>query len=157
MIPNCRTVGRRDAGPAPALYRLLADGALSRAALDACACPVAIVDAASAAHRVTHVNSAFAALFGHPESSACGRSLADLIFAGDETRAARLFDAPPGAWVRRTFRATHRNGELRIVEAALAPLRDADGGTRGWVVSFFDCSELAALREELAALRSRAA
>ena len=157
MTQLCRIVARRDSGPAPALYRLLSDGALSRAALDACACPVAIVNAAGATQVVTHVNSAFAALFGHLESVASGRALAELIFAGDAAPAARLFDAPPGASVRRTVRAAHRDGSPRIVEVALAPLRSADGRLSGWVVSFFDCSELFALREEVAALRARAA
>lgn len=157
MASSCKTVVRRDAGPAPALYRLIADGALSRAALDACACPLALLDASTSPARILRVNVAFTLLFGHGDAVARGSTLAALVFDGDEARASRLLESPPGAAVRRTVQALHASGAGRIVEAAAAPVRGADGAIAQWVVSFFDCSELAALRDELARLRARAA
>ena len=50
-------------GPAPALYRLLSDSALSRAALGACGVPIAMLDATAAERPVTHVNAAFETFF----------------------------------------------------------------------------------------------
>jgi len=44
-------VAKRDA--APALFRLLSDGALSRAALGACGFPLAILDASAPTRPVT--------------------------------------------------------------------------------------------------------
>ena len=55
---------------APALYRLLTDSALSRAALGACGIPLAILDARIPARSVTYVNPAFETFFG-VRASAC--------------------------------------------------------------------------------------
>ena len=57
---------RREA--APALFRLLADSALSRAALSACGLPLALVEADAPGCPVTYVHAAFVSLFGYRES-----------------------------------------------------------------------------------------
>jgi hypothetical protein len=75
-------VGRTEA--APALYRLLADSALSRAALGCCGVPVAMLDATGKAPALRYVNAAFESFFGFGESESLGRSLAALLFQGDE-------------------------------------------------------------------------
>ena len=62
--------------PAPALFRLLSDSALSRAALGACGIPLAILDAAAPARSVTYVNPAFEGFFGFHPGEALGRPLA---------------------------------------------------------------------------------
>ncbi|HZN86943.1 MAG TPA: hypothetical protein VFB53_09190, partial [Burkholderiales bacterium] len=62
-LPERQTAGRRPE-IAPALFRLLAEAALSRAALDACGLPVALADAADASRPLSYVNQAFEAFFG---------------------------------------------------------------------------------------------
>src|SRR6185295_9567834 len=83
---------------APALFRLLSDSALSRAALGACGVPVALLDANAKAHTFTYVNCAFEAFFGYSESEAVGRSLAKLLFHGDDALVQRLLADSPRRW-----------------------------------------------------------
>lgn len=138
---------------APALYRLLSESALSRAALGACGFPVALIDAGGATRKVTHVNSAFAAYFGWHEADAVGRPLASLLFRGDEAALQRLLADPGSRWL---LMAYGKDGKQRHVELTIGAVRSAEGKLTYWVLSFSDRSELEQLRAELDALKSAA-
>jgi len=144
--------GRNDT--APALYRLLAESALSRAALGSCGVPVALVDAHAKARPVTYANAAFQAFFGYHEAEAVGRSLAALVFRNDEALVQRVLAETHKRW---QLSAWSKDGSLFHVEVALAPLRDAAGGHTHWVVAFSDRTELEKLRAEVESLKSLAA
>lgn len=138
---------------APALFRLLSDSAMSRAALGACGFPLAILDATAPARPVTYVNPAFEGFFGHCASEALGRPLAALVLRGDEALAHRLLAQTASRW---QIKAWSKDGTLRHVELTLGALRSAEGRVSHWVVAFADRSELERLRSELEALRSLA-
>jgi len=144
-------IGRPEA--APALFRLLADSALSRAALDACGFPLAILDAESPARGVTYVNPAFEDFFGYRAGEAIGQPLAKLVFRGDDSLAGRLLAESASRW---QVRAWGKDGTTRYVEAALSALRGADGRRTHWVVAFSDRNEIERLRSELESLRALA-
>src|SRR5258706_14169003 len=78
---------------APALCRLLAQSALSRAALGSCGVPLVLLDAHAKGRPVTYVDAAFQALFGHQENEALGPSLASLLSRSGEP----LVPRPPAA------------------------------------------------------------
>lgn len=151
MIPIVKA-GRNEV--APALYRLLAESALSRAALGACGIPVAMVDANAKAHPLSYVNSAFEAYFGYRECEAVGRSLAALLFRNEEPLVQRLLTESARRW---EITAWGKDGELRHVEAGLAGLRDTTGKLTHYVVAFSDRTEVERLRSEVESLKSLAA
>ena len=138
---------------APALFRLLSDSALSRAALDACGFPLAILEAESPARGVTYVNPAFEDFFGYRAGEAIGRPLAKLVFRGDDSLAQRLLAEPNSRWELRAWGA---DGAARHVEIALSPVRNAEGRRSHWVVAFSDRKEVERLRAELESLRALA-
>jgi PAS domain S-box-containing protein len=139
---------------APALFRLLSESALSRAALEACAFPLALLDAAAPARPLTYVNAAFVSYFGWSEADALGQSAAKLLFRGDEGALQRLLSDPGTRWRVST---SAKDGEARHVELALSSIRSVEGKLTHWVLSFTDCSELERLRGELEKLRALAA
>jgi PAS domain S-box-containing protein len=141
---------------APALYRLLSDSALSRAALGACGFPLAMLDAKAAARPVTYVNAAFEGFFGYRAAEALGRPLAALLFHGDEPLVHRLLAESSSRW---KLRAWGKDGAVRHVEIALGAVHsaDADGQLTHWVVAFSDRSEVEKLRSELEGLKALAA
>lgn len=139
---------------APALSRLLSDSALSRAALGACGFPLAMLDARAGSRPVTYVNAAFEAFFGYRAAEAVDRSLAALVFHGDEPLVHRLLAESNSRW---KARAWAKDGAVRHVEIALGAIRGADGALTHWVVAFADRSEVERLRSELEALKSLAA
>lgn len=139
---------------APALFRLLSESALSRAALEACAFPLALLDATQPARPLTYVNAAFVRYFGWSEADALGRSPAKLLLRGDEAALQKLLADPGTRWHLSTC---GKDGEERQVELALGAVRSVDGKLTHWVLSFADCSELERLRRELEKLRSLAA
>lgn len=136
---------------APALFRLLSDSALARAALSACGFPVALVDAASPGRPVTYVNAAFEDFFGYREAEARGRGVVDLLFRGDDQVARRLFDEPDA---HRRLHAWRKDGSPLHVETGVGAVRGADGQLTHWVLAFVDRAELEMLREEIAALKT---
>jgi len=144
--------GRREA--APALFRLLSDSALSRAALSVCGLPLVLVDADGPGRPVTYVNAAFEEFFGYREAEVRGRAVVDLLFHGDEAVAQRLFGEPASRW---RLPAWSKNGVALQVEATVGAVRAADGHLSHWVLGIVDRSEVENLRAELAALRSVAA
>ena len=139
---------------APALFQLLSDSALSRAALGACGVPVALLDANAKTRAFTYVNAAFEAFFGYRESEAVGHALAKLLFRGDDALVQRLLAESPRRW---ELTAWAKDGDLRHVEVALCGLRSADGRLTHWVVAFSDRAEVERLRAEVESLRSLAA
>jgi PAS domain-containing protein len=91
-----RPAGRRPE-VAPALFRLLAESALSRAALDACGVPLVLADAA-AENAISYVNRAFEVFFGYRAAEALGRPAANLLFT-DAAAAVRGVDGRVTHWV----------------------------------------------------------
>jgi PAS domain S-box-containing protein len=136
---------------APALFQLLADSALSRAALNACGAPLALLDASAARHPVSYVNAAFAAYFGFAEREALGKSLATLLLHGDEALLSRLLADSPAAWPLAVWR---KDGEALQVQLSLGGVRGADGRLTHWVLTFADRSELERLRGQLESLKA---
>ncbi len=136
---------------APALFRLLAESALSRAALDACGVPLVLVDAAPD-NAVSYVNRAFEVFFGYRAAETLGRPAARLLFA-DADAAGRLFRTPE---TQMPLRAQRKNGSPAHVEVAAGAMRGIDGRVTHWVLAFSDRTELEQLRGELNALRAAA-
>jgi PAS domain S-box-containing protein len=141
------------AAPAPALFRLLAESALSRAALAACGFPVALADASLKGRPITYVNSAFEAFFGYRAEEALGRPVITALFPHDET-ASSIFERAPA---RLTMRARRSDGAQLEVELTIGMVHGTDGRLTHWVLAFADRSELARLREELRVLKAIAA
>jgi len=139
---------------APALFRLLSDSAMSRAALGACGFPLAILDASLTSRPVTYVNPAFEGFFGYRAGEALGRPLAALVFRGDDALAHRLLAETASRW---QVKAWGKDGTARHVELALGAVRCADGRITHWVVAFSDRSEVERLRADLESLRALAA
>jgi len=148
-LPSRPAIGRPEV--APALFRLLAESALSRAALDACGVPLALVDAA-ADDSISYVNRAFEAFFGYRAAEALGRPAARLLFA-DADAAGRLFRNPE---TQMLLRAQRKDGSPAHVEVAAGAMRGVDGRVTHWVLAFSDRTELEQLRGELNALRAAA-
>lgn len=145
--PNGRTP------QAPALARLLADSALSRAALAACGFPVALADATAKARPLTYVNPAFEKFFGYRADELLGRPVITLLFPEAEG-AANMFNEAPA---RVHMRARRKDGSAADVELSIGMVHGADGRLTHWVLAFADRSELEHLREELRVLRAIAA
>ncbi len=143
---------RRDT--APALSRLLAECAVSRAALGACRIPLALVQRGARSQPLSYVNSAFEGFFGYREGEALGRSLAALVLRGDEALGQRMLEESSKRW---EVSAWAKDGSLRHVEVDASALRDASGEVTHWVVVFSDRDEVAKLRAEVESLKSLAA
>jgi PAS domain S-box-containing protein len=139
---------------APALYRLLSDSALSRAALGACGFPLAMLDARIASRPLSYVNAAFEGFFGYRAGEALGRTLAALLFRGDEPLVHRLLAESSSRW---KLRAWGKDGAVRHVEICFGALHGADGQLTHWVVAFADRSEVERLRGQLEGLQALAA
>ena len=120
---------------APALFRLLSESALFRAALGVCGFPVVLLDASSPALKVTYVNSAFAGYFGWHDHEAVGRPLPGLLLRGDEAKLKRVLGDPDARWRLTAFA---KDGEERHVELTVGAVRGADGSLTHWVLSFWD-------------------
>jgi len=138
---------------APALFRLLADSALSRAALSACGFPVALADAALKGRPITYANPAFEAFFGFRKDEVLGRPAITLLFPQDETATGMFDDAP----ARLHMRARRKDGSVAHVELTIGMVHGNDGRLTHWVLAFADRSEIERMREELRLLRSVAA
>jgi PAS domain S-box-containing protein len=139
---------------APALFRLLSDSAMSRAALASCGAAVAIVDAQNANWPIAYLNPAFERLFGHRDRDVGGEPLVSLILSREPGMQDLLLEA---VQVPHEICATHKNGTQRNVEIVLGPVHDSGGRLTHWVMTFTDRSEIARLRAELATLKPRRA
>lgn len=155
MAQKAMKVSSKPARPqaAPALFRLLAESAVSRAALGCCAVPVLIVDALAKAKPVVYANAAFESVFGHGASEACGRPLAALIFRNDDALVQRLLEAPRQWQVT----AWAKDGSERAAGLSSAAVRGVDGTLTHWVITLADRSEVERLRAELESLKALAA
>jgi len=141
-------VRRQDS--APALFRLLADSVLSRAALASCGAAVAIVDAQDARCPIAYLNPAFERLFGYRECEVRGQDVFSLIVDRQADLQDRLREAVRAP---QELCARHKNGRPLDVEVVLGPVHDSGGRLTHWVVTFSDCSERARLRAELSMLK----
>lgn len=139
--------------PSAALHRLLSDSAVWRAALGACAFPLAVLDATTPLRPVTYLNGAFEGYFGYRSAEALGRPLSALIFRGDDALVHRLLAESAS---RRELRAWGKDGGARHVELAPGAVRSAEGHLTHWVVAFSDRAEVERLRDEIAALKTLA-
>ena len=149
-LPSRPAGGRPEV--APALFRLLAESALSRAALDACGVPLVLVDAAAEGNAISYVNRAFEAFFGFRAAEALGRPAANLLFT-DAAAAARLFREPQAQLL---LQAQRKDGSLAHAEVNVGAVHGVDGRVTHWVLAFSDRTELEQLRGELNALRAAA-
>ena len=152
-VANGASNGHSRAPQAPALARLLADSALSRAALGACGFPVALADASAKGRPLTYVNPAFEAFFGYRAEEAQGKPVITLLFPQAEG-AASMFDEAPS---RLQMRARRKDGTAADIELSIGMVHSAEGRLTHWVLAFADRSELERLRDELRLLRALAA
>jgi len=136
---------------APALFQLLSESALSRAALNACGVPLVLLEAGVANHPVSYGNAAFAAYFGFAESETLGRSLASLVLRGDQALLHKMIAGSPARWPLTVW---HKSGSELQVELALGVVHDANGRHTHWVLTFSDRAEVEKLRAELEALKT---
>ena len=118
---------------APALFRLLADSALYRAAFDCCGYPMAIVDAVTAGCPVVQVNPAFERSFGIPDVEARGKPFSAALCRGDHTAAQKLFAS---SGVQAALLVWCKDGTQLQVETSLGPVYDVKGTRTHWVVTF---------------------
>jgi PAS domain-containing protein len=127
------TPGRPEA--APALFRLLAESALSRAALGACRMPIALADAAAPSCPLCYVNEAFESFFGLRAAEALGRPAAELLCAAPLGAEPLFRDSAPPVRIC----ARRRDGSTAEAEAAVGAVRGTDGRVTHWVLSFSRC------------------
>jgi len=151
-VPDLSRHGAGRPEVAPALFRLLAEAALSRAALDACGMPVVMVDTTAESPPICYVNRAFEAFFGYRAAEALGRPAAKLLFS-DAGAAERLFREPEAHLL---LLARRKDGSQAHVEVAVGAVRSVDGRVTHWVLAFSDRTELEQLRDKLNALRAAA-
>jgi PAS domain S-box-containing protein len=126
---------------APALFRLLAEATLSRAALDACGVPVALADAGGSGS-LSYVNQAFEVFFGYRAAEALGRP-AEALLGMEPQSAGRLFGEPATPVA---LRAQRKDGAPVDVEVSVGAVRGSDGRITHWVLSFTGRGELEQLR-----------
>lgn len=125
---------------APALFRLLSDSALYRAAMSASRVPLALLDAGRTDLAFTFINPAFERLIGYAERDALGRpaSLA-LGCCGDESSLSTLLAlTDPAAGLRVACRVRRRDATERAVLAVFDPVRDNRGRVTHWIVALDD-------------------
>lgn len=145
------TISNKRHDTAPALFRLLSESSLSRAALGTCGFPVAIVDASSKARAVGYCNAAFESLFGYAAHEIAGRPLSAL-FRGDEALVQRVLELPR----RWQLAAWSKDGTVHPVEVSVAVVRSVDGSLTHWVLGFADRTEVEQLRAEIESLKGLA-
>lgn len=133
-------VSRAIGGAAPALFRLLSDSALNRAALDVCGAAVAIVDATEPSHPLVYANPAFSALTGREPSDCSGRSMIPLLVI-DATAIATWLPAG-GDQARIEFQLRRADGSTVRVEAVAGDVRGTRGQRTHWVLTFSDLERL---------------
>jgi hypothetical protein len=136
-----RSPGNR-ATPAPALFQLLTDSALSRAALGACGFAIGLLDARRPGMPLTFANSALEELAGVRADQLLGRPAGSTLFAPD---AAEVLDAlaldvqtrgvPAHARVRLRDERMHGPDTAGEAEVALNAVRDVRGAISCWVLS----------------------
>ncbi len=132
-------VPRAIGGAAPALFRLLSDSALNRAALDVCGAAIAIVDASELSHPLVYVNAAFAALARREHAQCVGRSMIPLLVI-DATAIAGWLPAG-GDRSRVEFDLWRGDGSSLRVEGVAGEVRGTRGQRTHWVLTFNDLEQ----------------
>jgi len=130
------SAGGRAAPPrdtAPALFRLLSDSALYRAAFAACRVPMAIVEASASGRTFASINPAFEQRFGLAEAEVRGRPFATALCHGDRDAETALFSEPVA---RAPIRLWCKNGTPIEMDVSVGAVRDASGRHTHWVISF---------------------
>ena len=129
---------------APALFRLLSDSALYRAAMSASRVPLALLDAADADLAFVFVNPAFERRCGYAGRDALGRP-ASLVLApcGEDASLGALLGLTGGSTaaavgVRVACRVRRRDTTERVALAAFDPVRDNLGRVSHWIVALDD-------------------
>jgi PAS domain S-box-containing protein len=145
-------VSNKRAPTAPALFRLLEESALSRAALGCCGVAVVIVEAGAKVRASSFANAAFESLFGYASHEICHKPLA-LLFNHDEALVQRMLEAP-GRW---QVTAWAKDGSEHPVDVSVAAVRSVEGDLTHWVLAFADRTEVEQLREEVRSLKRLAA
>ena len=110
---------------------------------------VTAVLAADAAIR--YVSPSVERVLGYPLAELVGLNIFDLVHPDDAPALAEIFrisTGAPGAATTEAFRARHRDGSWRLMEAVWLNLL-ADPAVRGMVVTLRDISERRALEERL--------
>ena len=118
---------------APALFRLLSDSALYRAAFAACRVPLTIVEASASGRILVYVNPAFERRFGLTEADVRGRPFATALCHGDRDSEATLFSEPVA---RARIKVWCKDGKPVELDASVGAVRDAAGQQTHWVVAF---------------------
>jgi PAS domain S-box-containing protein len=122
---------RRDQA-APALFSLLAESALYRAAYAACGVAMGIVDARLERPQFISVNREFERLLGFHGSDACRYPVVALLLDGNNALAATVFRSEP---TREEVEVRRRDGSRLTVALACTPLHDAAGSHTHWAVA----------------------
>jgi len=125
-------VGSR-AEAAPALFRLLSDSALYRAAFTGCRVPLAIAEASASGAVIVGVNPAFERRFGVGETEARGRSLTTVLCRGDRDAESALFTGPVE---RARLKLWCKDGTPMEMDVSVGAVRDASGRQTHWILSF---------------------
>jgi len=133
----------RDA--APALFRLLSDSALYRAAFAACRVPLAIVEASASGRTFASINPAFERRFGLAEADVRGRSFATALCRGDRDAETALFTEPVA---RARIKLWCKDGTPIEMDASVGAVRDATGRQTHWVVAFAEETPAERLRAD---------
>jgi PAS domain S-box-containing protein len=129
---------------APALFRLLSDSALYRAAMSASRIPLALLDAGQASTPFVFVNHAFERLSGYAERDALGRPVSLALVASSKEASLGTLLALTGntdaanAGLRIACRVLRRDATERAVLAAFDPVRDKLGRISHWIVALED-------------------
>ncbi len=130
-IPRKPLPTRRDQA-APALFSLLSESALYRAAYAACGVAMGIADSRLERPQFISVNREFERLLGFHATEACRYPVAALILEGDNAIAATVFRNVP---TRREIEVRRRDGSRLTVALACTPLHDASGNHTHWAVA----------------------
>ena len=129
---------------APALFRLLSDSALYRAAMSASSLPLALLDAGHAELPFVFVNPAFERLCGYAARDTLGRHASLVLAACSEEASLRTVLEPAGATtaanagLRIACRVRQRDATERAVLAVFDPVRDNRGRVTHWIVALDD-------------------
>lgn len=129
--------------PAPALYRLLADSALSRAALDACGFGIVLLDAQGPVMALSYANRAVERMTGKRADLLVGLPAADALFVEPDAlllevlaRQAEATRAPASARAQLSS-LRDRSGSVEV-DIALNAVRDVGGALSSWVLSLHE-------------------
>lgn len=133
---------------APALFRLLSDSALYRAAFAACRVPLAIVEASASGRILAYTNPAFERRFGLTEADVRGRPFATALCHGNSDAEKTLFGEPVA---RALIKVWRKDGKPVELDASVGAVRDAAGKHTHWVVAFAEETPAELLRAEPAA------